>query len=460
MYAAEDTAKLCDMEQCPTLQDEQRLQNDLMSGYNKNLRPTKDRTLPTIVSVAFYLLQIKGYDAKTRSFSFSGVFGFEWISQNMVWNKTQYGGIEYTIFPQSDVWLPQLLPGNAHTEIKPLGSGGDLNDIPVRVYHNGYSTWSTGGMYEHACPGDITYYPFDYQTCEIQNFPWFYGKNELLLYPAFGDVAFIYLKPNGLWDVVDSKVEVTDFDYRQQFLVTITIKRYPTYYVINIIVPVIVISLLNILVFLIPASAGERVSFAVTMLLAMSVFLTIVSDNLPETSQPSLPLLSYFLFADLLISTFVTFSTVIGLRYHHMDKDAHMPVFYRRFAQLYTRCCKKSKHNQTSSFKYNTGTHKNNSYFHTTSNQQRSFQGPPIETYTIAPNTLSGTCKLPRIILNEQYDGHSNDSSVTENSCCVVTWYEYACFFDMISFIWYSLLLFTKNIILISVMLVHTSRIS
>ena len=39
------------------------------------------------------------------------------------------------------------------------------------------------------------------------------------------------------------------------------------------------------LVFLLPPESGEKVSLAVTLLLAMTVFLLVVMDNIPSTSE-------------------------------------------------------------------------------------------------------------------------------------------------------------------------------
>ncbi|KAK3746727.1 hypothetical protein RRG08_052019 [Elysia crispata] len=53
-------------------------------------------------------------------------------------------------------------------------------------------------------------------------------------------------------------------------------------------VDVIFLSLTSTLVFALPAEAGEKISMGITVLLAYAVYLTIVSDHLPNTSvQPS-----------------------------------------------------------------------------------------------------------------------------------------------------------------------------
>ena len=53
---------------------------------------------------------------------------------------------------------------------------------------------------------------------------------------------------------------------------------------LNIILPCVMLSILQLMVFLVPPSAGEKVSLGVTVLLSFTVFLLMVSDNMPQTS--------------------------------------------------------------------------------------------------------------------------------------------------------------------------------
>ena len=457
----------CDDILYPTLEDEQKLQIDLMKGYNKNLRPTNNRSMPTPVGIMFYLAQIKDYDPKKGSFAFVGVFSFWWQSDNMIWNSTEYGGISHTIFSQSEVWLPQLLPGNAHSEIKPIGIGEDLKDIPVRFSQTGDSFWATGGVYEHACEGDITYYPFDYQTCEIHNFPWFFSKDEMFLFPLANDVDLVYFTPNGGWELIDTSLNVSDFDYRRQLMIKIMIRRYSLFYLVSVIVPVIVVSFLNILVFLMPADSGERVSFAVTVLLAMSVFLTIVSDNLPESSQPNISLLSCFLFSDLVVSSLVTVSTILGLRYHHKKAEEPMPLLYKRLTRLYLSCCckvrgKEKTTTSTVSLARNSKINPRSDLSYK-STQETAFTSVSRDMNLNNADRRYGPLKLPRIILDVQpytrlntNDTKGSDDCAGKDSCQDINWQDFASFVDTLSFIWYSLVLFSKNMALILIMLIHT----
>ena len=73
------------------------------------------------------------------------------------------------------------------------------------------------------------------------------------------------------------------------------IQRQPLYYTLNLILPCTVIAILAFLSFVLPSNHGERVSLVITVLLAMSVYMLIVSSTLPQTSDAMPVIGTYFL---------------------------------------------------------------------------------------------------------------------------------------------------------------------
>lgn len=65
---------------------------------------------------------------------------------------------------------------------------------------------------------------------------------------------------------------------------TFHLSRRQLFYVINIIAPCSLLSALMLVMFWVPQHAGERVTGIVTVLLAFTVFLHMVSDIVPRTS--------------------------------------------------------------------------------------------------------------------------------------------------------------------------------
>ena len=61
--------------------------------------------------------------------------------------------------------------------------------------------------------------------------------------------------------------------------------RLRPFYVINLIVPALLLALCMLLAFLLPTECGERLGYSLTILLSYTVLLTIVADMMPTTSK-------------------------------------------------------------------------------------------------------------------------------------------------------------------------------
>ena len=101
------------------------------------------------------------------------------------------------------------------------------------------------------------------------------------------------MSKHGMRDVTGKHVELKR-NQATRVKYIFQLERKPQYVIINIILPISFLNLLNALVFVLPAESGERVSYSLTVLLSIAVFMTIVSDIPPRTSEPT-PLISYLL---------------------------------------------------------------------------------------------------------------------------------------------------------------------
>ena len=87
-------------------------------------------------------------------------------------------------------------------------------------------------------------------------------------------------------------------------------------------------SVLNVLVFALPPQSGERVSYSITVLLAIAVFLTMISDNLPRTSTP-MSLMSYFLMVNLLNSALICVIAIFNMCVSFKESSKPFPAWVR-----------------------------------------------------------------------------------------------------------------------------------
>ena len=69
---------------------------------------------------------------------------------------------------------------------------------------------------------------------------------------------------------------------------TLTLERRPLYYLLNIIIPSLVLAALSALSFAVPVDSGEKLSFSMSILVAFSVFMLILQENTPEADSPLL----------------------------------------------------------------------------------------------------------------------------------------------------------------------------
>ena len=74
---------------------------------------------------------------------------------------------------------------------------------------------------------------------------------------------------------------------------TITIRRKPLFYVVNLVIPCALISAMSMVEFILPCNSGEKVSLGITVLLSLTVFMLVVAENMPATSD-DIPILGRF----------------------------------------------------------------------------------------------------------------------------------------------------------------------
>ena len=145
--------------------------------------------------------------------------------------------------------------------------------------------WDFGGTIRTRCSVDITYYPYDTQTCSLTLGSWMYDHFEVDIFPVqdeFEDVI-----SNSLWEL---KRIYTEKFYRfngtfAYLKYSYTYQRKPLYYEVNIFLPIIFLFVVAMGAFWIPADSGEKTSICITVLLAFSVYQLIITERTPVTSD-------------------------------------------------------------------------------------------------------------------------------------------------------------------------------
>ena len=96
---------------------------------------------------------------------------------------------------------------------------------------------------------------------------------------------------NGEWELVDlqTRRNVKYYACCPEPFPDVTfwfhLRRRTTYYTFNVIIPCLILSILTLASFMLPANSGEKVSLGLTVLLAFSVFMLLIAESMPATSE-------------------------------------------------------------------------------------------------------------------------------------------------------------------------------
>ncbi|KAL3868227.1 hypothetical protein ACJMK2_041058 [Sinanodonta woodiana] len=292
------------------------------SGYNKAVRPTYEQTTPTNVIIDLYLTSIIDFDSQKETLTTSGYLAIRWNDYYLQWTPTTYGNLTSIFIPQDDLWKPDISLLNGVSELKGLGS----SSIFVYVLSDGTVSWYPPGIFESTCGIDISYFPFDIQTCTLILTAWSYTKKEVRVMEGKEGIILDEYEENSEWSIVDTSVDNLEEYTDATVIFSIKLKRKPLFVILNIIVPVILLSLLNVCIFILPAESGEKASFSVTVFLALAVFLTMVTATLPQNSE-KVSLLGIYLVITVGFSTVIVILTlfILRLNFRKVDEDPIPP---------------------------------------------------------------------------------------------------------------------------------------
>ena len=191
-----------------------------------------------------------------------------------------------------------------------------------------YVLFFTGEHFKFYCSLDVTTYLWDRQKCSLKFMVWGYCSDEVQLMTPTEDIDIRYYFGSGAWKLESTKATI-EGTIIPTVLFTINIRRFPKFAVVNVLVPVLTLTVLNLFAFLIPSESGEKLSYCITVFLAFAVFLTIIADHLLGNSN-NMALLCYFLMFVLLLSTFICVSAVVSVAFYHTAESGVPPQWLHR----------------------------------------------------------------------------------------------------------------------------------
>ena len=294
------------------------------------------------------ITSILNFDITTGILLCSGYMLVSWTDDQLVWNVSHYNDITYLNIQPNKIWTPRFIQANN----QPI----DDSLAPAWVYSNGTVLWLIGTVFEGLCELNVVSYPMDSHLCNI------------IIQPSATDASGLRTRilsngsdhgnftEHGEWEVLHSTTEVLTFKEpisgisRIGISKAVKLSRRYMFAMLHTMFPIFLIGWLYLVIFIVPLKSGERITFAVTVLLTFVVIISDISDQLPHSSLR----LSIMSISITFVSVLCTLATITSVILCRMANETIVPVPNylvqptRKFIALKRKKCGSQKFSQTS----------------------------------------------------------------------------------------------------------------
>ncbi|XP_060567756.1 acetylcholine receptor subunit beta-type acr-2-like [Ruditapes philippinarum] len=245
----------------------------LNNSYNNGVRPVKQWATPTVAEVGMAVIALIDFDEVKQTIILTSKLTLSWKDEYLVWNPHSFENITHIHVPQSQVWKPFIILENSVAKYSDMGSPS----VQIIVHADGNVIWNPVEIFQYTCTADVRQFPFDTQTCSmVFETPDF--SDELIIRSVKEHIDFHGKGVFSGWSVMETSMGTeTEKGEGTHIICAITLRRNPTYFIMNVFLPIVILSFMNICVFVLPVQSGEKASFVITVFLSLAVFfLTIV----------------------------------------------------------------------------------------------------------------------------------------------------------------------------------------
>ena len=335
----------CSLVRSGTCGNETLTESDLLGTvfdvYKSDVRPRINMSEPVEIKLDMFIMSIDKVDEQRQTFTLRAFMEVGWRDDFLTWEPEKYGGVRNINIPNMKLWLPDLALLDVYDSLTDIGQ----KDGRAVVDYNGSVVIWPYKMYTVGCKIKISRFPFDEQTCVLDFVSWTNPISALDLRTS-DELTLGRYSESAEWSLENYTSEY----YLMQFgddawahvKYVFKLRRKWLFHVLNIITPIVVISLLNVTCFLVPAACGEKITLCISIFLTLAVFLTIITSSMPESSD-EVSILGVYVGLQLLGSALTILATVISLCFYNKDKSTRVPLLLRFMCKI---CCQTSKPEQ------------------------------------------------------------------------------------------------------------------
>jgi hypothetical protein len=231
-----------------------------------------------------------------------------WYDDLLYWNPARFGRLSQISLPKDSCWIPDTTIYNSlimdEAESKRL-INVKITTIPKKKTALVELLYPT--LYKISCLLDLTFFPFDIQACKMTMGSWTHDNRAINYFPYNGSnkpaISTKHCLSNEEWNIVGTKVIRSEVKFdccKNNYTLLdfyIHIQRKPLFYLVNLIAPTGIITLIAIVGFFSSPTVNdvreEKMTLGITTLLSMSILLFMISDKMPSMGS-SVPLIGWF----------------------------------------------------------------------------------------------------------------------------------------------------------------------
>ena len=282
---------------------------------------------------------ISEYDIITGKLTVSGYQTLKWTDDILQWTTSEFSGVNRISLGADEIWFPHMKQA--------LDMDDKYAYSAVWLTSNGTVATIVASDFVGYCDVDTVYFPLDEQTCSFSLISSSSDADGLALMMMRNDINTDSFRKHGEWDVIETNIfpiKYMELDVELEFVgvaFVMKLKRRPTFIILHFLGPLELIALLNMMIYVVPILSGERVSFAVTILLALVFFTTNISEYIPRNSL-KIPIVSMVI---LTIMTLCSLNVIISVKFSRIATQKLKPVSgcLKSFIRMFLQTPKNSK---------------------------------------------------------------------------------------------------------------------
>ncbi|VDM81666.1 unnamed protein product [Strongylus vulgaris] len=234
-----------------------------------------------------------------------------------------------TIVPFDQLWIPDTYLYNSETLEQKKTEAMSHAIIETGFWAND----SLGArvqlmfpaIYKLSCAMNVQWFPYDSQNCTFIISSWTHDKASIDYWPTSQLVNLKNMARNDEWEVLGFEFERVEQYFKccvnpwVLLYAHLIIRRKPLYYVINLVIPTSIITIVAITGFFTPTSTSserdEKLYLGINTLLTMSIMMLMVCNQMPSTST-YVPLMSWYYMTIIMVIVLGTLMATIVLAIH------------------------------------------------------------------------------------------------------------------------------------------------